>query len=179
VSAARVSWLSLVLLAAGCALSAEGELPEIEVTQHGLRLPGVPRELRTGEVSVVLSSFMQPKDRLGLPTDSYRSVKVKGATVTLTRGGGGDLSFVHNLSITVNGLQGFLAGVAPVEAAHYERASSGAAGSSIDLHNGGPVEVVDAWRDPTTVLTVEAVGDLPEEPWTVDVTVRVSALLQY
>jgi len=170
--------LSVALLLGGCALSVEGELPEIEVTQEALSVPGVPRELRTGEVSVAVPSFFQPNDRLGLPIDSYKSVKVKGLVVSLKKGGGGDLSFVHTMRVTLSGLQGYLAGVAPTEVARYERPAGGSAGTTIDASQGS-VEVVEAWRDPVTVMTLEATGDLPEEAWTVDVVVRLSAVLTY
>jgi hypothetical protein len=169
---------SLALLLGGCAMSLEGELPEIEVVQHDLRLPGAPRELRTGEVSVSIPSFFQPNERIGLPIDSYRSVKVKGLSVVLTKGGGGDLSFVRNLRATVVGLQGYLAGATPIEVATYERPMGGGGGTTLDAGK-GEVEVVEAWRDPTTVLTVEVTGDVPEEAWTVDVVVRLSAVLKY
>ncbi|HXU83558.1 MAG TPA: hypothetical protein VN914_19330 [Polyangia bacterium] len=170
--------LLIALAASGCAMSVSGELPEIEVTQHDLALPGAPRELRTGDVTVSLPSFFQPNERIGLPIDSYQSVKVTGMTVVLKKGGGGDLSFLRALRVTLGGLQGFVAGAAPIEVAKYERPASGTAGSSIEAGKGA-VEVVEAWRDPVTVMTVEATGDLPEEAWTVDVVVRLSALLRY
>jgi hypothetical protein len=175
---ARLTLLALAVAAGGCAMSVSGELPEVEVTQHDLALPGVPRELRTGDVNVTLPSFFQPNDHLGLPIDSYRSVKVTGLTVVLKKGGGGDLSFVRSMRVTLGGLQGFLAGAVPAEVARYDRPSAGTAGTTIEAGK-GPVEVVEAWRDPITVLTVEASGDLPEEAWTVDVVVRLSALLRY
>jgi len=174
----KPAMLSLALLLGGCAMSVEGELPEIEVTQQNLSLPGVPRELRTGDVSVSMPSFFQPNDRIGLPIDSYQSVKVKGLTVVLKKGGGGDLSFLRTLRVTLSGLQGYLGGVAPTEVAQYQRPSAGTAGTTVDAGK-GPVEVVEAWRDPVTVMTVEATGDLPEEAWTVDIVVRLSAVLEY
>jgi hypothetical protein len=170
--------LAMALLLGGCAMSVEGELPEIEVTQHDLSLPGTPRELRTGEVSVAVPSFFQPNERLGLPIDSYQSVKVKALTVVLKKGGGGDLSFLRNLRVTLSGLQGYLSGTAPTEVALYQRPATGTVGTSIEAGK-GPVEVVEAWRDPVTVMTVEATGDLPEEAWTVDLVVRLSAVLSY
>jgi hypothetical protein len=156
----------------------QGELPEIEVTQHDLSLPGAPRELRTGEVTVSVPSFFQPNERIGLPIESYRSVKVKGLTVVLKKGGGGDLSFLRTLRVTLSGLQGYLAGVAPTEVGEYQRPADRTAGATLEAGKGS-VEVVEAWRDPITVMTVEATGDLPEEAWTVDVVVRLSAVLSY
>jgi hypothetical protein len=149
------------------------------VTQHDLTVPGVPRELRTGDVSVALPAFIQPKDHLGLPVESYKSVKVKDVVVQLKKGGGGDLSFVHTMRVSINGLQGFLAGLAPAQVAHYERAATPAPGTTISGREPQPVEVVEAWRDSLTVMTVEASGDLPDQSWTIDVVVRLSAVLEY
>jgi hypothetical protein len=170
--------LFFAVLASGCALSVEGELPEIEVTQANLSLPGAPRELRTGEVTVTMPSFFQPNERIGLPIESYRSVKVKGLVVNLKSGGGGDLSFVRSMRVTLIGLQSYLAGATPAEIAAYERPASGAVGATIDAGK-GEVEVVEAWRDNTTVMIVEVTGDVPEEAWTVDIVVRLSAVLEY
>jgi hypothetical protein len=170
--------LAIALAAGGCAMSVSGELPEVEVTQHDLSVPGLPRELRTGDVSVSVPSFFQPNDRIGLPVDSYESVKVTGMTLILKKGGGGDLSFLRSVRVTMGSLPDFVAGVAPTEVARYERPASGTAGATIEAGK-GPVEVVDAWKAATTVMTVEASGDLPEDAWTVDVVVRMSARLRY
>jgi hypothetical protein len=170
--------LVLALAAGGCIVSASGELPEVEVTQHDLSLPGVPRELRTGDVTVTIPAFFQPNDRIGLPVDKYDSVQVTGVTLVLKKGGGGDLSFLRSLRVSLAGLQSIASGAVPAEVASYDRPKTGAVGTTIEAGK-GPVEVVEAWRDPVTVMTVEATGDLPEEPWTVDVVVRLSALLRY
>jgi hypothetical protein len=169
--------LLALALTGGCVFSAEGELPEIEVTQHNIAIPGVPREARVDDPTVTLPSFFQPNDHLGLSPDRYRSVKVKSVTVTLRSGG--DLSFVRTLNISVNGLQNFLAGVAPVEVARYQRPAGAPVGGGIVMTNGTAVEVSDAWRDSMTVMTVTASGDLPEQGWTFDLTVRASAVLSY
>jgi hypothetical protein len=170
--------LAIALAAGGCAMSVSGELPEVEVTQHDLSVPGLPRELRTGDVSVSVPTFFQPNDRIGLPVDSYDSVKVTGVTLILKKGGGGDLTFLRSLRVSLGSLQDFVAGAAPTEVARYDRPSTGPVGTTIEAGK-GPVEVVDAWKAPTTVMTLEASGDLPEDAWTVDVVVRMSALLRY
>jgi hypothetical protein len=174
----RAALLAIALAAGGCVVSASGELPEVEVTQHDLTLPGVPRELRTGDVTVTIPAFFQPNDRLGLPLDKYESVQVTGVTLVLKKGGGGDLSFLRSLRISLAGLQSFAAGAVPTEVASYDRPASGTVGATIEAGKGA-VEVVAAFRDPVTVMTVEATGDLPEDAWTVDVVVRMSAVLRY
>lgn len=177
--AAALLTLALALAGTGCAMSVEGDLPEIEVVQHGLVLPGVPRELGNGDVSIVLPSFFQASEQLGLPPESYRSVKVKDVTLRLTGGGGGAFTFLSRLRVTVNGLQSYLIGVPPAEVAHYERLRGQPVGATIDARKAEPVEVVDAWRESVAVMTLEAAGDLPDDIWTVDVVVHLSATLAY
>jgi hypothetical protein len=168
------------LLAGGCALSVEGELPDLEVVQPGISIPGAGREIPgDGDPVIALPVFVQPQERLGIPVESYRSVKVKEVEVALRSGAAGDLSFVRRLRVSLNGTQGFLAGSAATEVASYERPASGAAGAVIKAGKSTPVEVGDAWRDPPTVILVEVAGDLPEQAWTLDVTVRASAILAY
>jgi hypothetical protein len=174
----RGAWALLALaLTGGCVLSADGELPEIEITQHGISIPGVPREARVEDPTVTLPSFFQANDHLGLSPDRYRSVKIKSVTLSLKSGG--DLSFVRTMNVSVNGLQNFLAGVAPVEVARYQKPAGASVGTGIIMNNGTAVEVSDAWRDSMTVMTVTASGDLPETDWTFDLTVRASAVLSY
>lgn len=179
----RAAGALLGLLAAaassGCLFSAEGELPEVEVTQQDILFPGVPREVRLGEASIALPIFLNPGERLGLPPESYKSVKVKDVSLVLKAPPGGDLSFVRTFRVTLNSLQGYLAGVTPTEVATYQRPATGATSGRLSARGPSPVEVSQAWRDALTVMTVEAAGDLPEENWTLDVTVRLSAVLTY
>lgn len=163
----------------GCALSVEGELPEVELVQRDIKIPGVPGEVRPGEPMITLPVFIKPHERIGLPQESYQSVKVKALTVTLKQGGGGDLSFIRTLHVGLNGLQGHLSGVAPIEVAAYERPASGGAGAVIEAGKPAPVEVASAWKDSATVMSVQVSGDLPVESWTFDVTVKLSAVLAY
>ena len=169
-----------VALASGCVLSVEGNLPEIEVVQRGLSIPGVPREARASEPTAGVASFFQPNDHLGLEPETYASVHVKEVVLS-AKSGVDDLSFIHSLRIGMNGLQGFVAGTAPVEVAHYQRSATAGppVGPTITMRNSQPVPVIEAWRDSMAVLTLQAQGDLPETAWTVDIIVRLSAVLKY
>jgi hypothetical protein len=172
---------ALILLVAscsGCLMSVTGELTDVEVTEHDVIVPGISRELRTGDVSLSLPSFLAPSEQLGLPADSYRSVKIKDVTMVI-KSGGTDLAFLRRVRLGVVGLQQYLTGSPAAEVGSYDRPPSGAVGDRIELGKRLPVEVVDAWRDSLTVLTFDATGDLPEDDWTVDVIVRLSAVLSY
>src|SRR2546423_9870581 len=68
----RRSWLPTMLAAAlaaasaGCALSVEADVPDVEVTQHDISIAGIPMAGRLGDVSTHLT-FTQSLPNLGLP----------------------------------------------------------------------------------------------------------------
>jgi hypothetical protein len=177
VSAALVtSRLALALaLAAGCSVS--GEIPDIEVVQHDIVIPAVPAEGRVGEPTVSLPNFIEPHDHLALDRNSYSSVKVREVQIT-AKSGVNDLSFIRELRVSMNGVQGYFAGTTPVEIGHYTRGAE-RVGATLLLKPDPPAEVVVPWRDPLSVVLIEVKGTLPDEKWTIDVTVRLSAQLKY
>src|SRR4051794_13067870 len=70
--ASRRTWLATMLAAAlavasgGCALSVEADVPDVEVTQHDISIPGIAMAGRAGDVSTHLT-FTQSLPNLGLP----------------------------------------------------------------------------------------------------------------
>jgi hypothetical protein len=164
--------MALALAASGCALSAEGEFPDVEVTRHGVMIPGVPIELRlTDAVSVPIA--FDPGDYISLDR-AYRSVAVGRATFA-TNVTGGDLSFVRTLRMTITGAKAAAAGRAPLEILRYQRNDAAPVmGPALDLPVTPQVEVLSAWNDPPCVITLEVQGDLPEDDWTADVAVHLS-----
>lgn len=168
--------LAALLLAAGCAFSLEGELPEIEIAHPDVRIPGVPGDLPDGE-AVSLPFVPQIHARLGLPPEAYSEVRVHEVRVVL-KTGANDLSFLRSLRVTMSGLEG-LAGGAAVEIARYERAPGAEVGPALSLQNRPPADVTEPWRSSTQVVVLEATGALPETAWTADFTIRLSARLRY
>jgi hypothetical protein len=166
------------LASGGCMMAVTGELPDVEVTEHDVTVPGIARDMPTGDVSMSLPSFFAPTEQLGLPADAYQSVKIKQVSMVI-KTGGRDLAFLRSVRLGVSGLQGYLVGAPPAQVGSYERPANGRVGDRIDVANRAPVEVADAWRDSLTVLTFDATGDLPEDDWTVDVIVRLSAVISY
>jgi hypothetical protein len=158
----------------GC--SVEGNLPDVEVVQHDVAIPAVPLEARVGEPSISLPTFMEPHDHLSLDRTSYSSVKVREVEIT-AKSGVSDLSFIRELRITMNGVQGYFAGTGAVEIARYSRDTDPQTGATLLLQSNPPAEVVVPWRDPLSVVVIDFKGTLPDEKWIVDVTVRLSAKL--
>jgi hypothetical protein len=167
----------LAASAAGCSLSVEGELPDVEVTRHGVAVPGVPFELRVSDPVISVPVTFDPRDQLALDPNSYRSVKLREVLFAVT-GADTDLSFVRTVRMTINGARADAAGAAPLQVLRYERDDAGPpVGTVIDLPLAPPVDVLSAWRDPPCIIILEVQGALPEDPWTLDVTVRLAATI--
>jgi hypothetical protein len=170
----RLLALATAFLASGCALSAEGELPDVEVTRHGVQIPGVPVESRIPMVSVPVT--FNPEDQLTLDGSAYRAVKVR-RVVFKANGARGDLSSLRVLRMTIAGNKGYATGAKPIEILRYQRGADAGAGVTtdngpvLDLTLSPAVDILPAWRDPPCVLTLEVQGSLPQEAWTADVTV--------
>lgn len=166
--------LAAALLSGGCALSAEGELPDVEITRHGVVIPGVPVEARLADPTAFVSISLNPRDHIAVDPSTYRSVKVREVVFTTS---GADLSFVRALELSMNGSRG---ANPPVDVLHYERAAGAAAtGATLSLPVDPPAEVVTAWRDPPSTISLQFRGNLPETDWSLDVTVRLSATIGY
>jgi hypothetical protein len=173
--------LALALLAVtsgGCVLSAEGEIPDVEVTRHGVSIPGVPLEARPGDPVVSVPVVFDPAEQLALDGSAYRSVTVRRVTLQNTRARG-NLSFLRVLRVTVNGARARAGGAAPIQVLRYERDDTRplTVGTTLDLPLDPPVDILPAWRDPPCILTLEVQGTLPEEAWTADVTVHLGAVV--
>jgi hypothetical protein len=50
----------LAALASGCSPSFEADLPDVEITQHGLKMAGVPAAAQVGDASVTSSFTYSP-----------------------------------------------------------------------------------------------------------------------
>jgi hypothetical protein len=158
----------------GC--SVEGTLPDVEVVQHDVVIPAVPTEPQVGEPTIALPTFMEPHDHLSLDRAAYSSVKVRQVEIT-AKSGVNDLSFIRDLRISMNGVQGYFGGTPAVEIGHYARSTAPQTGRTLLLQSTPPAEVIGPWRDPLSVVLIEVKGTLPDQQWIVDITVRLSATL--
>lgn len=165
--------LVALALAAGCALSAEGEIRDLSITRHDIAVPGTSIELPDFEPTIT-TSFTQRQPDLGLPDDGFTEVTVRAVTIT-ARAGVEDLSFVRSLRITVAPAEG---GV-PVEIARYNRDLDGPAGPVLIMREDPAPDVIEAWQSERSVIAVEATGTLPERDWSVDVTVTYGLRVTY
>ena len=161
----------------GCVLSAEGELPDVEVTEHDVAIPGAPPNPRGGDVAIAVS-FAQKPTRAGLNRRSLAEVRVLGVEVA-AKSGVPDLSFITSLRLLATSTEAQAAGKAPVEIGRFVRSESGAAGPILQMNNAVPPDVTELWKSAELVFTLEAVGRMPNLAWTADIGLRFEATLTY
>ncbi len=166
--------LSLATLsAAGCGLSIEAEIPDVEVTQRGIVFPGVSSASVVGDQSMA-KSFSQEHDRIEFPDGINSDVRTLSVKLRAT-GGVADLSFIHYLRVTMSANDGSEA----IELGVYEPAPGTSAGREISLTTLNPINIFDAWNTESAKFTLEVAGALPQADWTGDVVVRFSGKVKY
>jgi hypothetical protein len=159
--------------ATGC-VSAAAEVEEMEVTRHDLAFEGVP--LASGQTVSLTQSFVHQRSPLNLPpgVDS----DIRPTTVTLTGvDGADDLSFIEGLFVVLKtNRQG-------VEQSHviltYEGQGATSEGGVLRIPSEQPPNLIDAWRTNSGVYEVTVWGKLPEQGWSVDLTIAFTGSFKY
>jgi len=170
--ALAVSALSTV--AAGCGISVEADVPDVQVTQHGVVFPGVAGAGAAGDMSMA-KSFSQDHGKIEFPDGLDSEVRTLDVSLRAISGVT-DLSFIHYLRVTMAPDDG----ASPaIELGVYEPAATARVGKEIHLTTLNPINVFDAWNTDKAKFTLEVAGVLPENDWTGDVTAHFSGKLKY
>jgi hypothetical protein len=162
----------LAALAGGCSPSFEADLPDVEITQHGLRMAGVPGASLVGDASVT-SSFTFSLSKWTKRMNS--EVFVHKVTIT-ARDSLANLDFIKDARVTA------AAPASPDSATaimDYERSPDAPSTSAIAVNPPAPVDITSLWSANQLVIELQVAGQLPEQDWTVDVTVQVSGNITY
>ena len=167
----------LALSAGGCLLSAEGELPDVQVTQHDVAIPAAPSAVSGADVPISVS-FSQKPNRAGLNRSAFSEVRVLGIEVA-AKSGVPDLSFLTSLSLLASSAAAQAAGKPPVLIGNFERTESGAAGPLLRIDNDSPPDVTELWKSTELIFTLQAVGRMPNVAWTADIGLRFEATISY
>lgn len=166
-------------LLSGCVLAAEGELPDVEVTQHDVSIPAAPTVAATAAESIPITvSFTQAPSRAGLSRSAFSKVRVLGVEVA-AKSGVPDLSFVTSLRLSATSPEAMAAGQAAVEIGSFERNLQGTAGATLVIDNQSPPDVTELWKASELIFTLTARGRMPDVAWTADVGLRFEATLSY
>lgn len=162
-------------VAAGCGITVEAEVPEVEVTHRDLSFTGIPLEDLlgvTGDYSTI-ETFSQEHDALELPAGIDPEVKALGVTIK-AKSGIRDFGFLHLMRITMSDGQH-----EPVELLAYEQDPSAPVSDTLTLKSANPANLFDQWKTDSATFNVEVAGKLPSDAWTVDLTVRFSGKIRY
>jgi hypothetical protein len=151
----------------GACMSVEAEAPEIEITQADVRFTGVPFGNDLGSQK---KSFTGSHPALDLPSEL--TAEVRAVQVTLkAKSGITDFSFLSRLRVT---MQDDAKKKEPVDLLHYERDPAATAGAVLSIPAQNPNNLIDQWKSDAAVFGLELEGTLPEQDWTVDVTLSFS-----
>ena len=171
---AALAFAALSAAAAGCGISVEADIPDVQVTQRGIVFPGVPGANLAGDQSMA-KSFSQDHGKIEFPEGLDSVVRTFDLSLRATSGVT-DLSFIHYLRVTMAPDEG----ASPaIELGVYEPAAGRRIGNEIHLTTLNPINVFDAWNTDKATFTLEVAGALPEVDWTGDVTAHFSGKVKY
>lgn len=171
----------LGMAAGGCSISAQADVPDVEVTQHGISIPGVPAgaaaflsgSTSSGETSTKVS-FNQSLPDLNLPKDLTSTVKAVKVDF-IAKDGVKDLSFVHGLRVTMTPK----GSTAVTELINYQKQDGASVGKTLTIDSQNPVNILDQWKTDSATFNVEVMGALPTATWTFDMAVHFSGEVTY
>jgi len=167
--------------AGGCSISAQADVPDVEVTQHGISIPGVPAgaaaflsggSSSSGATSTTVS-FKQSLPDLNLPQDLTSTVKAVKVDF-IAKDGIKDFSFVQGLRVTMTPK----GSTAVTELINYQK-NGVTNGKTLSIDSQNPVNILDQWKTDSATFTVEVMGDLPTAAWTFDMAVHFSGQVTY
>ncbi len=155
----------------GLGCSAQGDIPEVVLTQSDVGFDGVPRIPGVpSATSTLRTTFDHPK---GFELPSFFNPELYPLAAHITGlGDMRDLTFVEGLTLTLSSrAEG---GPPPRVVATYERESGSAVGRVVDLDTDGDSDVLTYWSTQSAFYDITIWGDLPEQAWAIDVNVTLS-----
>jgi hypothetical protein len=162
----------LAALTGGCSPSFEADLPDVEITQHGLKMAGVPGAALLGDTSVT-SSFTFSSSAWA----KHMNSEILVHKVTITADGSlANLDFIKSARVTAAASALSEGTTAIVD---YERSADAPTTSAIAVSPPAPIDVTSLWSADQVVIELQAAGQLPEQDWTVDVALNLSGNITY
>jgi len=168
--------------AGGCSISAQADVPDVEVTQHGISIPGVPAGAAaflsggsspSGDTSTKVS-FNQSLPDLNLPQDLTSTVKAVKVDF-IAKNGIKDFAFVHGLRVTMTPK----GSTTVTELINYQKPAGATVGATLTIDSQNPVNILDQWQTDSATFNVEVMGELPTATWTFDMAVHFSGAVTY
>lgn len=160
--------------AAGCALSVEADVPEVEVTKKDIAFEGVPIGSALGDVSMT-KSFSQKHSALDLPKGLTTEVHAIGVTL-VAKSGIKDFSFLRMLRLTMADEKNQ---ANAIELINYQQQPGDGTGETLTMMAANPVNAMEQWKSDSAIFTIDVVGTLPTETWSADVVMRFGGSIKY
>jgi hypothetical protein len=165
---------ALATMAGACTLSIEANMPEVEVTQHGVKMQGVPKANLLGDVSVT-TSFTFSSSNTAWAKRMNSEVFLHQVSVAAT-GGLPNLDFVKVAHLT---MADSTSSEKTTEIASYDRDENAQSSSAIEVSTPAPIDITSVWSADNTVIELQMAGRVPEQNWTVDVTLKMAGKITY
>jgi len=165
---------ALATLASACTLSIEATVPEVEVTQHGVKMQGVPKASLLGDVSVT-TSFTFSSSNIAWAKRMNSQVFLHQVTVAAS-GGVPNLDFVKAARLTI---ADSASSEDSTQLVDYDRSENAPSSSLIEVTTPAPIDITRVWSADNTVVELQMAGRVPEQNWTVDVTLKLAGKITY
>jgi hypothetical protein len=158
-------------LTSGC-IQAKAEVPEVEITRQNIQVPATPATVPDGTVVTLDMQFQYDQAPVSLPDSVTMDVRATEFTISL-RKGPANLSFVHEVSLTVSKAGGHAETVVA-----YKKGAE-PVGSLVTIPVQGDPKLLDPWSVADSTFVLKLVGELPKQEWSVDLSIKFSGSLSY
>jgi hypothetical protein len=162
----------LAALTGACSPSFEADLPDVEITQRGLKMAGVPGAALVGVTSVTCSFTFSPS---AWAKRMNSEIFVHRATITASDSLA-NLDFIKSARVTA-AVSALSEGTTPIM--DYERSADAPSTSVIEVSLPAPIDVTSLWSANQVVIELQVAGQLPEQDWTVDLALNLSGNITY
>jgi hypothetical protein len=154
-----------LLAGAGCTLSAEADVKDVEITWHGLGFDGAPEGTPTGMIALT-RSFELDSSNVAWAKQLNANVRVTKVRVRATEGVE-NLDFVQFASV---GMADAANAQAPVPIMYFERPATAASSPEVEVESSPAVDATMAWSSERVRIDVTLAGVLPGQAWAIDVS---------
>jgi hypothetical protein len=166
--------LALTVLASACTPSFESDIDEVDVIQHGLKVPAMPATVDAGDVSVTVTVTLSSS---GTAWSKRMNSNVLVHEVTITGASSlSNLDFVQHIHMTV------AASDHPenaIEIMNYEQSQGATTSLAIQDDIPAPIDITTPWNASKTVITFKLTGELPAQDWSFDIAMTLSGNIAY
>jgi hypothetical protein len=160
-------------LGPACALSVEADMPDVEITQHSIRMPGVDVRKSLTDVSITSQfTFTASNSAWAKRMNS----EVLAHRVKVTSDKLPNLDFVKTATLVMvdeesEALQAMIV--------DYQRPQNAPSSAVLDVSPQEPVDVTQLWSTDKTVIELTMSGDMPAQDWFISLTMNLSGKITY